>query len=78
MAAGLQAVLELPPGTERSVLEAAARHGLMVSGMAEFRHEALDQPTARDALVVNYSAVSDSAWPGALDALCAVMPASSR
>jgi GntR family transcriptional regulator/MocR family aminotransferase len=78
MAAGLQAVLELPPGTERSVLEAAARHGLMVSGMAEFRHEALDQPAARDALVVNYSAVSDSAWPGALDALCAVMPASSR
>ena len=28
-----------------------------------------------DALVVNYSAVSDSAWGGALNALCSVMPA---
>ena len=75
MAAGLQAVLELPPGTESSVLEAAASRGLMVSGMAEFRHEALDQQAAaQDALVVNYSAVSDSAWGGALKALCSVMP----
>ena len=47
----------------------------MVSGLAEFRHEALDrQAAARDALVVNYSAVSDSAWGGALNALCSVMP----
>ena len=38
MAAGLQAVLELPAGTESSVLRAADRQGLMVSGMAEFRH----------------------------------------
>jgi GntR family transcriptional regulator/MocR family aminotransferase len=75
MAAGLQAVLELPPGTESSVLEAAASRGLMVSGMAEFRHEALgQQAAAQDALVVNYSAVSDSAWGGALKALCSVMP----
>jgi GntR family transcriptional regulator / MocR family aminotransferase len=76
MSAGLQAVLELPPGTEGAVLQAAARRGLMVSGMAEFRHEALDRPPAEpDALVVNYSAVSDSAWDGALNALCSVMPA---
>ncbi|MDA0158884.1 PLP-dependent aminotransferase family protein [Solirubrobacter ginsenosidimutans] len=75
MAAGLQAVLELPLGTERSVLHAAARQGLMVSGMAEFRHQGLGGPAAaQDALVVNYSAVSDSAWGGALNALCSVMP----
>jgi GntR family transcriptional regulator/MocR family aminotransferase len=75
MAAGLQAVLELPRGTENTVLGAAARHGLVVSGMTEFRHEALDSDAAvPDALVVNYSAVSDSAWEGALDALCGVMP----
>lgn len=75
MAAGLQAVLELPPGTEGRVRQAAARRGLMVSGMAEFRHEAhAPQASRPDALVVNYSAVSDSAWAGALDALCSVMP----
>jgi hypothetical protein len=45
------------------------------SGMTEFRHQALDrQAAAQDALVVNYSAVSDSAWEGALNALCSVMP----
>lgn len=75
MAAGLQAVLELPPGTESWVLQAAARQGLMISGMAEFRHPALDRlAAAQDALVVNYSAVSDSAWDGALNALCRAMP----
>jgi GntR family transcriptional regulator/MocR family aminotransferase len=41
----------------------------------QFRHEALDRPAAgQDALVVNYSAVSDSAWEGALNALCSVLP----
>ena len=77
MAAGLQAVLELPRGTERSVVEAAARQGLAVSGMAEFRYEAADSGwrlPEQDALVVNYAAPSDSAWAGALDALCRVMP----
>jgi GntR family transcriptional regulator/MocR family aminotransferase len=77
MAAGLQAVLELPRGTERSVVEAAAGQGLAVSGMAEFRYEVADsewQLPARDALVINYAAPSDSAWSGALDALCKVMP----
>jgi GntR family transcriptional regulator/MocR family aminotransferase len=75
MAAGLQAVLELPPGSEGRVLEDAAREGLLVSGLSEFRHESLgrdDHP--RDALVVNFSALSDSAWEGALRALCSVMP----
>jgi GntR family transcriptional regulator/MocR family aminotransferase len=75
MAAGLQAVLQLPPGTEESVRLVAARHGLLVSGMAEFRHEALGRPPAgQDALVVNFSAVSDSAWEGALRALRSVLP----
>ena len=78
MAAGLQAVLVLPPGSVGRVLEDAAREGLMVSGLAEFRHEALDGDDGTpDALVVNYSALSDSAWEGALRALCRVMPASS-
>jgi GntR family transcriptional regulator/MocR family aminotransferase len=77
MAAGLQAVLELPRGTERSVVQAAARQGLAVSGMAEYRHEVADSGwrlPEQDALVVNYAAPSDSAWAGALGALCRVMP----
>lgn len=77
LAAGLQVVLELPHGTERSVVQAAARQGLAVSGMAPFRHEVAGSGRRlpeRDALVVNYAAPSDSAWAGALDALCRVLP----
>jgi GntR family transcriptional regulator / MocR family aminotransferase len=77
IAAGLQAVLELPRGTEQSVVHAATRKGLAVSGMAEYRHDVPDtgwRRPAQDALVVGYAAPSDSAWPGALDALCSVMP----
>jgi GntR family transcriptional regulator / MocR family aminotransferase len=77
MAAGLQAVLELPRGTERSVVQSAARQGLAVSGMAEFRCEVADSGwrlPEHDALVVGYAAPSDSAWAGTLDALCKVMP----
>jgi GntR family transcriptional regulator/MocR family aminotransferase len=77
MAAGLQAVLELPRGTEHSVVQAAAEQGLAVSGMADFRYEVADASwrlPEQDALVVGYAAPSDSAWAGALDALCRVMP----
>ena len=76
LAAGLQAVVELPRGSEHSVVQAAARRGLAVSGLAEFRYEATGtgwQLPLRDALVVGYAAPSDSAWPGALDALCTVL-----
>ena len=77
IAAGLQAVLELPRGTERSVVQAAACQGLAVSGMAEFRYEVAGsgwQLSEQDALVIGYAAPSDSAWAGTLNALCTVMP----
>ena len=77
ISAGLQAVLELPHGSECAVVEAAARHGLAAAGLNDFRYEG-DDPSLlepdRDALVVGYAAPSDSAWSGALDALCRVMP----
>ncbi|WTL50693.1 PLP-dependent aminotransferase family protein [Streptomyces sp. NBC_01497] len=77
IAAGLHAVLELPPGTEESVTSAAAWQGLAVEGLRTFIHEgARDRPGIRDraALVVGYATPPDSAWTGALDALCRVLP----
>ena len=66
MSAGLQAVIALPRGTEAATLRAAAARGLLVSGMAEYRHPAADPSAADDGLVVNFSAISDSAWPPTL------------
>ena len=90
IAAGLHAVVELPPGTERSVVEAAAWQGLAVEGMTRFRHPSIGPawigpagalapggtaaPGRSDALVVGYGTPPDSAWAGALDALCRVLP----
>lgn len=72
IAAGLHAVLELPPGTERAVIQAAAFQGLRLEGLATYRHP--DAPAGRDALVIGYGSPSESAWAGALDALCRVLP----
>lgn len=75
MQAGLQAVLILPVGTEAWVLQAAARRGLLVSGLSAFRHPGAERDGRwSDGLVVNFSAVSDSAWPGALEELVRVLP----
>ncbi|WP_338699703.1 PLP-dependent aminotransferase family protein [Streptomyces sp. Q6] len=73
IAAGLHAVLRLPPGTEQSVVRAAAWHRLGVAGLSSFRHEAA-AGTPPDALVVGYGTPPDHAWAGALDALCRVLP----
>ncbi|GGV74907.1 MULTISPECIES: PLP-dependent aminotransferase family protein [Streptomyces] len=73
IAAGLHAVLRLPPGTEQAVLRAAARQGLSVCGLSRFRHERAAVPPV-DALVVGYGTPPDHAWAAALDALCRVLP----
>ncbi|MFD4478402.1 MULTISPECIES: PLP-dependent aminotransferase family protein [unclassified Streptomyces] len=73
IAAGLHAVLELPPGTERTVVQAASWQRLAVQGLASFRHPAASPPE-RDALVVGYGTPADHGWAGALEALCAVLP----
>ncbi|GAA2406116.1 PLP-dependent aminotransferase family protein [Streptomyces pulveraceus] len=72
MVAGLHAVLDLPAGSEASVLRAAAWQGLALEGMSRFRHP--DAAPDRDALVIGYGTPTDSAWAGALDALCRVLP----
>ncbi|WP_328494421.1 PLP-dependent aminotransferase family protein [Streptomyces sp. NBC_00414] len=73
IAAGFHAVLRLPPGTEQSVVRAAAWHGLAVHGLTSYRHPAAAPPPV-DALVVGYGTPSDSGWPGALEALCGALP----
>ncbi|WP_413752906.1 PLP-dependent aminotransferase family protein [Streptomyces sp. R-74717] len=72
IAAGLHAVLELPEGSEPSVMRAAAWQGLALEGISRFRHP--EAAPGRDALVIGYGTPTDSAWAGALDALCRVLP----
>ncbi|MFK4067369.1 PLP-dependent aminotransferase family protein [Streptomyces sp. NPDC029674] len=73
IAAGLHAVLELPPGTERSIVQAANWERLAVHGLARFRHPLMGD-RGRDALVVGYGTPADHAWAGAVEALCRVLP----
>ncbi|MFJ2782847.1 MULTISPECIES: PLP-dependent aminotransferase family protein [unclassified Streptomyces] len=75
IAAGLHAVVELPPGTERAVLAAAARHGVAVEGLAPYRHpDAEPLPEGLpDGLVVGYATPPERSYGPALDALCAAL-----
>ncbi|MFF6805223.1 aminotransferase class I/II-fold pyridoxal phosphate-dependent enzyme [Streptomyces sp. NPDC012616] len=74
IAAGLHAVLCLPPGTEAAVVRAAARQGLAVDGLTPRHRHAGAVAAPLDALVVGYGTPPDHAWSGALDALCAALP----
>ncbi|WP_217235648.1 PLP-dependent aminotransferase family protein [Streptomyces sp. AC555_RSS877] len=73
VAAGLHAVLRLPPGTERSTVKAAAWQGVALDGLAGFRHPDTAM-AARDGLVVGYATPSEHAYEAALEALCGVLP----
>ncbi|WJY33211.1 PLP-dependent aminotransferase family protein [Streptomyces sp. P9-2B-1] len=72
IAAGLHAVLELPGGTEQTVVQAATWQGLALERLSRFRHR--DAEPGRDGLVIGYGTPSESGWAGALDALCRVLP----
>ncbi|MGW7493509.1 MocR-like pyridoxine biosynthesis transcription factor PdxR [Streptomyces luteogriseus] len=73
VAAGLHAVLRLPPGTEASAVKAAAWQGVALDGLAAFRHPETDMP-ADDGLVVGYATPSEHAYGPALEALCGALP----
>ncbi|MEV7730650.1 PLP-dependent aminotransferase family protein [Streptomyces sp. NPDC088921] len=73
VAAGLHAVLRLPPGTERSAVKAAIWQGVALDGLAEFRHPDTDMP-AHDGLVVGYATPSEHAYAAALETLCGALP----
>ncbi|ALV36370.1 PLP-dependent aminotransferase family protein [Streptomyces sp. CdTB01] len=73
VAAGLHAVLRLPPGTERSAVKAAAWQGVALDGLAGFRHPDTDME-AVDGLVVGYATPPEHAYEAALEALCRGLP----
>lgn len=73
IAAGLHAVLDLPPGGERAALRAAAWQDLALQSLSYFRHpEAAAAP--REALVVGFGTPTQSAWSATLAALVAALP----
>ncbi|MFF1404117.1 PLP-dependent aminotransferase family protein [Streptomyces sp. NPDC058294] len=75
IAAGLHAVLRLPPGTEGPTVGAAARQGIALDGLAGFRHpDAQRGMTMGEGLVVGYAAPAEHAYAAALEALCGVLP----
>ncbi|MFE9766396.1 PLP-dependent aminotransferase family protein [Streptomyces sp. NPDC005808] len=73
VAAGLHAVLRLPPGTEQSAVKGAVWQGVALDGLGEFRHPEALMP-APDGLVVGYATPAEHAYGAALDALCGVLP----
>ncbi|MFF8230196.1 MocR-like pyridoxine biosynthesis transcription factor PdxR [Streptomyces caelestis] len=73
VAAGLHAVLRLPPGTEASTVKAAVWQGIALDGLAAFRHPDTDM-AADDGLVVGYATPSEHAYGPALEALCRALP----
>ncbi|MGI8308222.1 hypothetical protein [Saccharopolyspora hattusasensis] len=75
VAAGLHAVLRMPPGSERSAVAAAARLGVALDGLAAFRHPDATMP-AMDGLVVGYATPPEHAYAAALDALAAALSGS--
>ncbi|MDJ1138296.1 PLP-dependent aminotransferase family protein [Streptomyces iconiensis] len=72
IAAGLHAVVELPPGADESaVLRAARRGGVGLDPLSDARHPAAPPlPVPRPALVVAYGTPPEHAYPAALEALC--------
>ena len=72
IAAGLQALLELPPtGIERDLIARAAQRGLALQGLENFR--APGWAADRAGLVIGYSRPAEHAYTTALARLCAVL-----
>ncbi|MER7463959.1 PLP-dependent aminotransferase family protein [Streptomyces sp. NPDC097981] len=73
LAAGLHAVLDLPAGTQASVLRAAAWQDLALDTLSRYAHPEAGLPE-REALVVGYGTPPTSAWSPTLAALVAALP----
>ncbi|MFF2212700.1 MocR-like pyridoxine biosynthesis transcription factor PdxR [Streptomyces antibioticus] len=73
IAAGLHAVLRLPPGTERDVIRAAAHLGLALDPLTPRHHHPDATGTPPDALVIGYATPPDHAWTPTLTTLCTAL-----
>jgi GntR family transcriptional regulator/MocR family aminotransferase len=74
IAAGLQAVVELPgTDTERAVVAGASRNGLAIDGLERYRAEAGPPGGGRAGLVVGYGRPPEHGYTTALARLCAVL-----
>jgi GntR family transcriptional regulator / MocR family aminotransferase len=77
IAAGLHAVLELGRGLraadEAGIVSRAARAGLTVQGLSDYRYDPGSGHGHGAALVVGYGTPPDHAFAGALDTLCDVL-----
>jgi GntR family transcriptional regulator/MocR family aminotransferase len=76
VAAGLHALVPLPPGGPREpdVLAAAARHGLALGDLGSHWHAPGDHPQG---LIVGYGTPTESRYPAALDVLARVLRSST-
>jgi GntR family transcriptional regulator/MocR family aminotransferase len=73
VAAGMHAVLHLPPGMgEAETVAAAAARGLVLDGMRDYRMPGMDYP---EALVIGYGTPPAHAFTTAIARLCAVLQA---
>jgi GntR family transcriptional regulator / MocR family aminotransferase len=81
IAAGMHAVVTLPPGLdEPTAVAVAARHGLTIEGLRDYRRSTAEEsmaeqstPDQRPALVVGYGTPPDHAYAGALARLIATL-----
>lgn len=75
IAAGLHAVLQLPPGapSEVELLARAEEFELAVTGLSWHLADPALAPDAPPALVVGYATPPDHLFPAALDALCGLL-----
>ncbi|MFJ2779241.1 PLP-dependent aminotransferase family protein [Kitasatospora sp. NPDC087315] len=79
IAAGLHAVLRLPPGSvpETELLARAEAAGLALTGLTWCLADPAAAPDAPPALVVGYATPPEHAFPAALDALCELVRTSA-
>ncbi|MBB2770346.1 MULTISPECIES: PLP-dependent aminotransferase family protein [Mycolicibacterium] len=79
LAAGLNALLTLPDGAEREVLQRAGNAGIALVGLSAMRHPAAGPDVADpDGVIVGFGAPADHAFAAAVEALCDVLEATLR
>ncbi|MEV6109015.1 PLP-dependent aminotransferase family protein [Streptomyces sp. NPDC051940] len=76
LAAGLQALLLVPPGTDAAVVERARRDGLALMPLSSVAFA--PPPSPLHAVIANYAAPPDHLYPGALAALARALTTSGE